>query len=384
MPLPVGSKSEEFDEVKLTNSLQIGSLPLTAGQIRKATRADPVLSRVVEYTMTGWADDENPAIQTYYQRRNELTVEDGCLLWGIRVLIPGSLRERVLQELHEGHPGIMRMKSLARLHVWWPKLDQSIASVVRDCAKCQLTRNKPQIAPLHPWDWPDTPWQRIHIDFDGPFVNKIFLVVVDSHSKWLEVEIMPSVTSESTIERLRNMFSRYGVPMQLVSDNGPQFTSREFADCMKQNGIKHTLVAPYHTRSNGQAERFVQTFKEHFKTEGSSSITQSLARFLFSNRTTPSSVTGQTPVELFLKRRPRTRLDLLRPNLGRKISDRQMYDKAEHDRKSKEREFSIGEEVLVQNFRGVPKWSEATSPWLNARVQCRIKHKSVNKCGNGM
>ena len=137
MPLPVGSKSEEFDEVKLTNSLQIGSLPLTAGQIRKATRADPVLSRVVEYTMTGWADDENPAIQTYYQRRNELTVEDGCLLWGIRVIIPGSLRERVLQELHEGHPGNVRMKSLARLHVWWPKLDQSIASVVRDCAKFQ-------------------------------------------------------------------------------------------------------------------------------------------------------------------------------------------------------------------------------------------------------
>ena len=137
--MPVGSKSEEFDEVKLINSLQIGSLPLTAGQIRKATRADPVLSRVVEYTMTGWADDENPAIQTYYQRRNELTVEDGCLLWGIRVIIPGSLRERVLQE---GHPGTVLMKSLARLHVWWPKLDQSIASVVRDCAKCQLSRKK--------------------------------------------------------------------------------------------------------------------------------------------------------------------------------------------------------------------------------------------------
>ena len=69
LPLPVGSKSEEFDEVKLINSLQIGSLSLTAGQIRKATRADPVLSRAVEYTITGWADDENPTIQTYYQRR---------------------------------------------------------------------------------------------------------------------------------------------------------------------------------------------------------------------------------------------------------------------------------------------------------------------------
>ena len=107
--------------------------------------------------------------------------------------------------------------------------------------RCSRLPIKSQIAPLHPWDWPDTPWQRIHIDFAGPFVNKMFLVVVDSHSKWLEVEIMPSVTSESTIEKLRNMFARYGVPMQLVSDNSPQFTLREFADFMKQNGIKHTL-----------------------------------------------------------------------------------------------------------------------------------------------
>ena len=131
----------------------------------------------------------------------------------------------------------------------------------------------------------------------------MLLIVVDSHSKWFEVEMMPSITSEATIAKLRDMFARYGIPQQLVSDSGSQFTSEEFCKFMKANGIKHTLVAPYHPRSNGQAERFVQTFKQFFKVEDSDSIMQSLARFLFSYRTTLDSITGQTSAELFLNRR---------------------------------------------------------------------------------
>ena len=138
-------------------------------------------------------------------------------------------------------------------------------------------------------------------------MGKMFLIVVDSHSKWFEVEMMPSITIEATIANLRDMFARYGIPQQLVSDNGSQFTSEEFCKFMKANGIKHTLVAPYHPRSNGQAERFVQTFKQFFKAEDSDSIMQSLARFLFSYRTTPNITTGQTPAKLFLNHRLRTR-----------------------------------------------------------------------------
>ena len=148
-------------------------------------------------------------------------------------------------------------------------------------------------------------------------MGNMFLIIVDSHSKWLEVEVMSSITSEATIEKLQVLFARYGIPQQLVSDNGLQFTSQEFTKFMKRNGIKHTLVAPYHPRSKGQAERLVQTFKQFFKAEGRDSIKQSLARFLFSYRTTPNSTTGQTPAELFLNRRVRTRLDLIHLDLGR-------------------------------------------------------------------
>ena len=143
------------------------------------------------------------------------------------------------------------MKSFARLHVWRPNLDRDIATIVRKCDNCQKSRNKPQPAPLHPWDWPKMPWQRVHIDFAGLFMGKMFLIVVDSHSEWFEVEIMPSITCEATIAKLRDMFSRYGILQQLVSDNGSQFTSEEFCKFMKANGIKHALVAPYHPRSKG-------------------------------------------------------------------------------------------------------------------------------------
>ena len=100
-------------------------------------------------------------------------------------------------------------------------------------------------------------------------MGKMFLIVVDSHSKWFEVEIMPSITSEATIAKLCDIFAPHGIPQQLVIDNnGSQFTPEEFCKFMKANGIKHTLVALYHPRSNGQTERFVQTFKQFFKAEG--------------------------------------------------------------------------------------------------------------------
>ena len=93
-------------------------------------------------------------------------------------------------------------------------------------------KNSPPVAPLHPWVWPATPWQRIHIDFVGPFMNKTYLLVTDAHSKWPEIIEMNSTTTQKTITELRKLFSAYGLPLQLVSDNGPQFISEDFAQFM--------------------------------------------------------------------------------------------------------------------------------------------------------
>ena len=184
-------------------------------------------------------------------------MEQGCILWGIRVIIPPSLQPQVLEELHHTHAGIVRLKAIARSYVWWPHLDQDLEKLAKSCTQCQSYRNMPAAAPLHPWLWPSKPWQRIHIDYAGPIDGKMMLVVVDANSKWPEVTPMSSSTTQATIEGLRRLFAAYGLPQQLVSDNGPQFTSAEFAVFLRKNGVKHIYSSPYHPSTNGLAERFV-------------------------------------------------------------------------------------------------------------------------------
>ena len=132
-------------------------------------------------------------------------------------------------------------------------------------AGCQEIKNNPPAAPLHPWIWPSQPWKRMHIDFAGPFKGHMSLVAVDAHSKWPEVKIMNSTTSQRAIEVLRELFATYRLPDQVMSDNGPQFVSVEFQTFMKNNGIKHIRCAPYHISSNGLVERFIQMFKKRLK-----------------------------------------------------------------------------------------------------------------------
>ena len=110
-----------------------------------------------------------PRLKPYLMRKNELSVHSGFLLWGYRVIIPLSLREIVLDELHSGHCGVVRMKEIKRSYFWWPGLDKA-----KSCGACQKGRNLLQLAPLHPWDWPEEPWQRVHIDFAGPLENHMF------------------------------------------------------------------------------------------------------------------------------------------------------------------------------------------------------------------
>lgn len=106
------------------------------------------------------------------------------------------------------------MKEMAHSYFWWPGIEVEIKEEARGCPDCQNVRNMPQIAPLHPWDFPEEPWQRIHVDFAGQ--------------------------------------------MEFVSD--------EFQSFLLLNGIQHIRSAPYHPSTNGLAERFIQTLKKALKT----------------------------------------------------------------------------------------------------------------------
>ena len=341
-----------FKEAELVNKMQVNGLPISATRIASATRNDKWLARVAEYTRCGWprieADSE---LQAYYRVREEISIEEDCLLRGVRVIVPERYREEILDELHRSHPGMVRMKALARLHVWWPNLDTDIEKRVAACESCRKQLPNCPKAQANPWLWPQSLWQRIHVDYAGPFMGEIFMIVVDAHSKWLDVVRMKSTTAESTINALRYLFSSFGLPKELVSDNGPQFVAEEFQMFLKRNGVRHIRSAPYHPSSNGEAERAVRTFKQAMKTMESESgtLNQKLASFLLSYRTTPHSLTKVTPSELFLGRKVRTRLDVCRPSLGESVMKRSMPEE------KKTRLHEVGDIVMVRDYRKNPK-----------------------------
>jgi hypothetical protein len=184
----------------------------------------------------------------------------------------------------------------------------------------------------------------------------MFLILIDAYSKWMEVFPMNTSTSSATIEKLRTVFATHGLPEKLVSDNGSCFTSEEFEQFLVKNGIKHVTSAPYHPASNGLAERAVQTFKEGMKKMKEGSIETKVSRFLFKYRITPQTTTGVAPAELLMGRKPLSRLDLLTPDVGRRVEKKQQDQKQRHDSHAKERSFKVGDLVYARNYAQGEKW----------------------------
>ena len=352
LSLPESSLHTITDEATVFNLVQIQALPVFSSELEAATRSDLLLSRVLRYVKQGWSLQVPEMLHLYWLKRNKLMVEVDTVMWGVRVVVPSKLRTRVLAELHQGHPGVVRMKALARSHVWWPELEGDVAEQAKACPTCQAVKIAPAKAPLHPWVWPTVPWQRIHLDFAGPFMGKMLLVVIDSDSKWPEVLEMNTTTAAKTITALRGMFARYGLPEQLVTDNETQFTLTEFRQFLTANGAKHILCSPYHPSSNGAAECLVQTVKQALKAGYQKGVLfeQALATFLLQYRTTPHATTGVPPSSLFLQRSLRTRLDLLKPQVAARVRSKQADQKAYHDVHSHARQFFVGWLVMVETF----------------------------------
>ena len=350
--LPTVATIDEVSDMTLdVNMVKMDRAPVTADDVSKETRRDVILSRVHDMILQGWTeqDEVSETYKPFVLRKNELSVEGGTVLWGNRLVIPTSLRKQVLEQLHEAHTGVCKMKALARCYVWWPKMDKDIEKVTSSCVSCLENRSSPEKSPVHAWEQPNGVWERLHIDYAGPFLGKMFLIVVDAYSKWLEVYVTRGSTSSETVEKLRHSFAIHGIPRVLVSDNGTSFVSQEFASFCKKNGIRHVTSAPYHPSTNGLAERSVRTFKEamkKWKNDGDSTETK-VERFLFAYRNTPHAVTGLSPAQVLLKRRPLTSLSKLK--LARK-------DEVGRDCGRQPRKFQVGDAVMTRNYARGEKW----------------------------
>ena len=171
----------------------------------------------------------------------------------------------------------------------------------------------------------------------------------DAHSKWLKVHMTTTTTSAVTIELMRKSFASLGLPEVIVSDNATTFTSSEFAEFLKSNGVRHVRTPPYHPASNGLAERSVQTFKAGMKKLQEGSLETKISRFLFNYRLTPHSSTGVSPAELMFGRKLRSLLDCLQPHLQTKADTCRDNQTRGHDSHAKLRNFSVGDFVYAKN-----------------------------------
>ena len=319
----------------------------------RETRKDPILSRVYGYTMEGWPakleDNVSEEMRECHRRKTELSTEQGCLIWGNRVVIPRKLRQSVLDMLHLTHSGICGMKTLARSYVWWPNLNQDIENLVKTCVNCNRFGKSAPVLVDHPWCRPTGPWQRIHMDFAGPFQNNMWLLIQDAYSKWPEIIRMNSTKAGNLISVLRQVFSRTGLPCVVISDNGPQFVADELKVFFKENGIKHIPTPTYHAKSNGLAERLVQSFKNAMKKmwTDSKDLNKNLSNFLLTYRNTPHSTTSQTPAVMMYNRTLRSKLHMLTPQDKEKVENLQA-DKQQQVLHSKSRTFTPDQSVRVQ------------------------------------
>ncbi|XP_062709570.1 uncharacterized protein K02A2.6-like [Aedes albopictus] len=346
----------------------ISNLPVTHQMIVAETRKDPVLQQVMNFLKEGWPAQPkqiaDPDVKKYFARRDGLQVVDDCIMFGDRIVVPLKFRRRIVRQLHRGHPGMDRMKSLARSYIYWPNVDDDVTQFVQECTACAEAAKSPTKASLESWPLAVKPWQRVHIDFAGPIDGYYYFVIVDAYSKWPEIFRTRSITTTATLDLLRETFSRFGNPDTLVSDNGTQFTSVQFQQYCRENGITHLRTAPYHPQSNGQAERFVDSLKRGLKKlskgEGSPTL-EHLQTFLSVYRSTPNRNTPQStsPAEAFLGRPVRTTLDLLKKPAPEAPGAKNLKQNEQFNRRhgAIKRDFEEDDLVYVeQHFRNTKSW----------------------------
>ena len=184
-----------------------------------------------------------------------------------------------------------------------------------------------------------------------------------------------NATSTITVEHLHTIFATHGLPEMLVSNNGSVFTSAEFSDFVKHNDIWDVKSASYYAASNGLAERAAQTFKVFMKKSTAGTTHTRASHFLSQYRITPHSTAGVTPAEILFGHWPRTRLDLLRPDISNRVQSRQQSQKSHHNQRARERRFQTGDTVSIQTILGYLEWLKSK---LTTKLQdgCKVHQHS--------
>lgn len=348
-------------------------LPITEprlDELRQATEEDYVLQTLKSVILSGWPDNKDdlpPGIEQYFPFRTELTVHDGLVFKGEQVIVPTTQRAILKQKVHLSHLGVEGCIRRARESLYWPNMSTELKQYISNCEICSQYQPAQTKETLMSHEVPSRPWAKIGTDL-FTLDNRNYLITVDYMSNFWELDYLPDTESKTIIHKLKMHFARYGIPDQIVSDNGPQFASREFTKFASTWNFAHTPSSPGNSRANGKAESAVKTAKSLLRKAKDSNSDPYLV--LLDHRNTPSHGFDTSPVQRLMSRRTKTLLPttdkllqpevqsrdvFLRHNARNQQRQANYYNKNAHDLSPLEE----GDVVRIQPFVKKDTWKKA-------------------------
>lgn len=375
-----GDNEDDLEFVNMVNYLPISDERID--EIKAATRKDHSLQSLSETILKGWPEEKKLAPELthpYFDMRDELTLQDGLIFKANAVVIPKNLRADMKARIHSSHLGTESCLRRARECIYWPGMSAEIKQYISACEICREfdTTSQPKES-LMSHEVPSRPWERVGADIftlDG----KDYLVTIDYYSNFWEVDRLPDTKASTAILKLKSHFSRYGIPDQVVSDNGPQFTSKEFASFAKTWDFEHLTSSPGNSKANGKAESGVKTAKRLLRKSIKAGTDPYLA--FLDYRNTPTQAMTTSPVQRLMGRRTKTLLptaqSLLMPRTTQpgieksQLKERQRAQAKYYDRNAKDLPtLNEGDVVRMKPFKLGAK------SWPKAQVTARLDERS--------
>ena len=393
---PLSTKCLDMDEdIDLQCNSLILQIPIPSNdilKIRDESQRDKVMQKISIYLKKGWPNskkDIDKDLQPYYAVRFELFEVDGLIFKNKRILIPKVLRRQMLQNIHEGHLGIQSCQEMARGSIYWPNINHDIFNMVSSCETCIKFRKGNPKEELQSHEIPDIPWYKVGCDL-FEYNKQIYLIVVDYYSKFFEIELLSSgYAATQVITKFKSIFARHGIPATLISDNGPPFNSVLFKEFCSEWNIDHLTSSPYLARSNGLAERHIQTLKNILQKCKDSGTDPYIG--ILQYRTTRKQ-NFPSPSEMLMSRQLRTKIPISTENLRPKLCDSKQIEKKFESSQDKSagyynknavvlKPIEVGEKVYFKKrldsvwFKGtvVEKCKEQRSFWINDEVGCKYR-----------
>ncbi|XP_058817181.1 uncharacterized protein K02A2.6-like [Topomyia yanbarensis] len=264
--------------------------------------------------MQGWPqikEELDDDLLRYYALQNELTIQRGVVFKGDRIVVPRSIRSKLMEKIHSAHLGVDYTLRAAREALFWPGMTDQITNYVRNCEICMEFSASQTRTPMTTHEIPEYPFQRANIDLaevQHQGRKCALMVLADSFSDFIEVDFLNDMKAKSIVERCKQHFSRHGAPEIVVTDNGPQFDNEVWTDFAKRWGFKHVTSAPYHAHGNGKSESAVKTIKQLYKkcmNDGTE-----FWKALLQHRNTPNSV-GTSPNQRLFSRNTRNEIPMI-------------------------------------------------------------------------